>query len=1014
MPGTIRRVDLHLRKAPGQGKEQEMAECQGDLEGPFEAEYYNIDREETERISFANHIPPKSDDLIQKECAQIGRKAVVDQNAATYDKLQKMVQEVLEGGTSFSAEELVKPASSLRVNTRNTHLQNLGLQDLYFESMFLREHSVDDPEDGTFDWLVKLTTDSPSQSIDSSADLLSSSGIGDGGTGTLDEANVSGSHDDHGTFHSDADSAGGNMISEPTSENDDHEASLDDTASFLSYSEDEGYTLEYSARQETARAFNSFLEEESGLFFICRKAGSGKSTMMKHLAYHRGLKMALENWSGEMKLIFVRCFFWNSGDRLQMSLEGFYRFIFFEILKQAPDLIQVIFPDVWSDMQSFTQPADALLRIGNLKPRMECLIKTHLPDYSVFLMVDGLDEYEGDVLEHFELARLLKQWSTLPGTKVLCSARPHTEFIDTFNEPYHTILLHELTRSDIRFYAQAQLGSRTRPGTENEIQSALDTIVEQIVEMADGVFLWARLVLRSLVIGVAHGDSAKALLENLEGTPRDINKLFESILNSVEPTVRHRSDQMLSMAVNNPFHQNLNAMCFSWIEDLDDPAFPFNRPIEGLPNAEIGRRHQKVKRQLDARTGGLLEFKKYEDRWTFIELSGDDNLLIPYWKYAVGFLHRSVKDFLRDYWRQYGTRRTVPVYDHLRLRLAEAQFGVSTKPMVPPNPDQHLLPLCSDIIYVLGIRTGAQIPRDKVHTLLDHLEKTTRTWASLYLAASMTETELKRAFWSSSVVCTTYFVARGGYAPDLDYLAYIARTGCFAWYVKERLAENQTNGAVNRMAQLCKVMIAISCVPNRELVKYLFSNRLSPSTNVPIMVPVSGKTGETLEHKSVPLWFLFLRMYFYISMAVLTQYQYAKPTFRQVPAFGQVLIECLRAGAQQDIVVLAFINNNLPGSDDKLPSRSILKQFIPDPKDIFYKDLKQAISISRLPDKDTAEGLLNRSKSIWRFWEQTMATGLLSRTELANPAVTIYGVVSDEAELVGSFEFIEYGYGTES
>ncbi|KAI0123649.1 hypothetical protein BJ170DRAFT_697459 [Xylariales sp. AK1849] len=217
---------------------------------------------------------------------------------------------------------------------------------------------------------------------------------------------------------------------------------------------------------------------------------------------------------------------------------------------------------------------------------MQRLVEFYPPESSLFLMVDGLDEYQGDTLVHIELARVLKDWSTRANTKVIYSARPHTEFIDTFDETARVIHLHELTRSDIRCFAHAQFLPCVTRDSNDETAAVFDGIDEHLVDMADGVFLRARPVVRSLLIGLVHDDSPKALLERLNSTPRDINNLLRRILDSVDPTVRHRSDQMLSMALDNPFPHNLNALAYSWLEDLDDFQFPFNRPCEAATPLE--------------------------------------------------------------------------------------------------------------------------------------------------------------------------------------------------------------------------------------------------------------------------------------------------------------------------------------------------------------------------------------------------------------------------------------------
>jgi len=110
---------------------------------------------------------------------------------------------------------------------------------------------------------------------------------------------------------------------------------------------------EQLARRTTSKEFLSFLRNENGVFFICGKAGSGKSTIMKFIGDNNRVREELEIWAGKTKLVLVRVFFWNSGDKLQMSKEGFYRSILFKVLRECPDLCQHTFVDPWGHGQAW-------------------------------------------------------------------------------------------------------------------------------------------------------------------------------------------------------------------------------------------------------------------------------------------------------------------------------------------------------------------------------------------------------------------------------------------------------------------------------------------------------------------------------------------------------------------------------------------------------------------------------------------------------------------------------------
>lgn len=97
--------------------------------------------------------------------------------------------------------------------------------------------------------------------------------------------------------------------------------------------------------EDTAKSFRKYLRSDGGTYFICGKAGCGKSTMMKHLARSPQVHDELKAWAlaRQRSLIMIEIFFWKSGDSLERSCEGFYRSILFRTLRQCPDMIKRVF-----------------------------------------------------------------------------------------------------------------------------------------------------------------------------------------------------------------------------------------------------------------------------------------------------------------------------------------------------------------------------------------------------------------------------------------------------------------------------------------------------------------------------------------------------------------------------------------------------------------------------------------------------------------------------------------------
>jgi hypothetical protein len=68
--------------------------------------------------------------------------------------------------------------------------------------------------------------------------------------------------------------------------------------------------------------------------------------------------------------------------------------------------------------------------------------------------------------------------------------------------------------------------------------AAAPALLEEIVEKADGVFLWAKLVVRSLLQGIRNRDDVTDISEQLHRLPRELKPLCHSLLELIEPYER--------------------------------------------------------------------------------------------------------------------------------------------------------------------------------------------------------------------------------------------------------------------------------------------------------------------------------------------------------------------------------------------------------------------------------------------------------------------------------------------
>jgi hypothetical protein len=59
--------------------------------------------------------------------------------------------------------------------------------------------------------------------------------------------------------------------------------------------------------------------------------------------------------------------------------------------------------------------------------------------------------------------------------------------------------------------------------------------MQEVVEKAEGVFLWVRIVVDSLLRGIRNLDNMLVLLGRLNLLPRELEPLYEYLMSQIEP-----------------------------------------------------------------------------------------------------------------------------------------------------------------------------------------------------------------------------------------------------------------------------------------------------------------------------------------------------------------------------------------------------------------------------------------------------------------------------------------------
>jgi len=364
------------------------------------------------------------------------------------------------------------------------------------------------------------------------------------------------------------------------------------------------------------------------IYWVTGKAGSGKSTLMKFIQSHPKTRQLLLRGSPSQVIIATH-YFWCAGTSIQKSQIGLFRTLLFQILTQCPELIPSIAPTRFEDKQFASLESWSR---GELLETFERLAAFQPKDnLRICIFVDGLDEYNGD---HRELANIFCLLSRSRHLKLCLSSRPWQDFIDAFGASKWKLQLQDLTKNDIRLYIKDNLeqDARFRELRRRDQQGA-DNLAQQIQSKAQGVFLWVYLVVRSLIRGLINSDRIEDLHRRLNELPTELEKYFELMLDNIEPTYRRQTARVFRVMLNSQFTLPIIAFHFVNEESANENSESL-ASIHSWSPEEIERVLDQQKRQLNASCKDLLHITVNPGESGFLAAK-------------VGFLHRTVMDFLR-------------------------------------------------------------------------------------------------------------------------------------------------------------------------------------------------------------------------------------------------------------------------------------------------------------------------------------------------------------------------------
>jgi len=390
-------------------------------------------------------------------------------------------------------------------------------------------------------------------------------------------------------------------------------------------------------------SFISWLRSDETLFYIEGKPGSGKSTLVKYILDHDRTRDLIQEWNPDA--IIIRHFFWKIGSKEQNSIKGLWCSLLYQRLEGQPALIQGIllhFPRLSLHTSCYDWTTKELQAVWEYTT-------DHDRRY-LCIFIDGLDEIriEDGLSQGIQsILQLLK----FPRTKVCVATRPEAQIMRWLQETTASgFRLQDLTEHDMVVFVRNEF----RPLLSNK-SDLFRRLNEELVDKAQGVFLWLHLATRSLIEGIENHDPEDMLLRRLDELPKDLETLY--------------LDMWQRLNANNSVYRQMAARYFRYVLlSSTDPLFfefkwfgydkmlPFIFQIAcaedlrfqetllagdyTIETSEILRMCEEAEASMRTRCAGLLEFHDPS--------TGDHNDTFMKGFVEVGFIHRTAHDFLKD------------------------------------------------------------------------------------------------------------------------------------------------------------------------------------------------------------------------------------------------------------------------------------------------------------------------------------------------------------------------------
>ncbi|OLE51494.1 MAG: hypothetical protein AUG51_22710 [Acidobacteria bacterium 13_1_20CM_3_53_8] len=371
---------------------------------------------------------------------------------------------------------------------------------------------------------------------------------------------------------------------------------------------------------------------------------------MKYLHDSEETSACTKPWRNERKVICCWFFFYARGSFIQKSFEGLLHSILHQVLLEEPRLAEMILHlylnrSRTEALRGANVSQRAVWPFEDLVAAFDIILQQNVFPLRLYLFLDALDEYEGrpKLVADFLKSIAIPRQDSLTQVKICFSSRPWNVFINSFNTcPGFSI--HQYTKQDMWIYTESQLSAQYAAQTDSDaadipehclvetnpkeyVDSQIAELTLAVVEKANGVFLWVRLVLNEFLKSSVDGTTLDELHELLSMMPDELEEFYDMIIRKIPKAYLLESYNMMEILLRSDRELSLEHFagalaCASCVTIAECMSQLQTKQISG------SSRHG-LKLKIESRCGGLVEILDTETRPD-----------------TVQFMHQTVKDFV--------------------------------------------------------------------------------------------------------------------------------------------------------------------------------------------------------------------------------------------------------------------------------------------------------------------------------------------------------------------------------